>query len=145
MAQERKSIVDKTLLEAEEIEKAFQANAEEILKHTMGSEIEEMVKESLEGSIGLTEDEDEELEVSDELVDIDAEEGGDLDDLDLDLDDESDDEDNEEDLEDIDLELDVDDEELDMDLGDEDVETIDLTGAEDSDVITVFKKMGTWI
>jgi hypothetical protein len=103
----------------------------------MGSEIEEMVKESLEGSNGLNEeDEDmEELEVSD---DIDAdEEGGEIE-LDLDMEDMEGD--NEEDM-DIDLELDVDDE-SDLDMEMDDIETIDLTGAEDSEVITVFKKMG---
>ena len=60
MANERKSIIDEALLESAQIEKAFEANAKEILTRTMSSEIEEMVKESLEGSIGLTEDEDEE-------------------------------------------------------------------------------------
>jgi hypothetical protein len=134
MAQKGKSIIDKALLEAEQIDKAFEANAKEILAQTMGSEIEEMVKESLEGSIGLNEDDDVELEVSDD-IDIDADEDGEME-LDLDFGDE--DEDNE-DLE-MDLDLDVDDE-ADLDMDDE-VETIDLTGADDMDVITVFKKMG---
>jgi hypothetical protein len=136
MAQKGKSIVDEALLEAEQIDKAFEANAKEILSQTMGSEIEEMVKESLEGSNGLNEDDDVELEVSDD-IDIDADDDGEIE-LDLELGDDSDDEDNE-DL-DMDLDLDVDDE-ADLDMDDE-VETIDLTGADDMDVITVFKKMG---
>jgi hypothetical protein len=138
MAENRKSIINKALLEAEEIDKAFEANAKEILTHTLGSEIEEMVKESLEDSMALTEDDDDgdvELEVSD---DIDAGEDGE--ELDLELGDELGDEDNEVDM-DIDLELDVDDVELDLD-DEEEVETIDLTDADDLDVITVFKKMG---
>jgi len=130
MAQKGKSIIDKALLEAEEIDKAFEANAKEILSRSMGSEIEEMVKESLEGSMALNEDDDDvELEVSDE-IDIDADDDGEVE-LDLELGDDLDDEDND---------LDVDDE-ADLDMDDE-VETIDLTGADDMDVITVFKKMG---
>ncbi len=137
MAQKRKSEIDKVLLEAEEIEKAFEANAKEILTRSMGSEIEEMVKESLEGSMALNEDDDDDSELEVSGMDIDADEDGEEIDLDLDLDDESDEDDNEVDL---DLDLDVDDNEADLDV--DDVETIDLTGAEDSDVITVFKKMG---
>lgn len=137
MAQKRKSIIDKALLEAEQIDKAFEANAKEILTQTMGSEIEEMVKESLEGSNSLNEDDDDiELEVSDD-IDIDTDGDGEIE-LDLELGDDSDDEDNED--MDLDLDLDVDDE-ADLDMED-DVETVDLTGADDTDVITVFKKMG---
>ena len=58
MAEKRKSLIDEALLESEQIKKAFETNAKEILTRTMGSEIEEMVKESLEGSIALTEDDD---------------------------------------------------------------------------------------
>ena len=57
MAEKRKSIIDEALLESEQIEKAFEVNAKEILGRTMGTEIEAMVKESLEGSSDLTEDE----------------------------------------------------------------------------------------
>lgn len=49
MAEKRKSLIDEALLESKEIEKAFETNAKEILGRTMGSEIEEMVKETLEG------------------------------------------------------------------------------------------------
>jgi hypothetical protein len=130
MAQKGKSIIDKALLEAEEIDKAFEANAKEILSRSMGSEIEEMVKESLEGSMALNEDDDDvELEMSDE-IDIDADDDGEVE-LDLELGDDLGDDD---DGEDLDLDLDMED--------GEDVETIDLTGADDMDVITVFKKMG---
>jgi hypothetical protein len=131
MAENRKSIIDEAFLESEQIEKAFKANAKEILAQTMGSEIEEMVKESLEGSNGLTEDEDEEMDL----------------DLDLDLDDEGD-----EDMDidaggagELDLELgdmedmDMDDEDMEMD--DEDFEVVDLTNADNETVVNVFKKM----
>ena len=131
MAETRKSIIDEAFMEAESIEQAFKANSKEILTHTMGSEIEEMVKESLEGSIGLNEDEDEEN--VDLELDLDSDEAG-LDagdDLDLELGDEDDEE----------MDMDLDDEDMDMD-SDEDLEVIDLTGEEDNNkIINVFKKM----
>jgi hypothetical protein len=131
MAETRKSIIDEAFMEAEAIEQAFKANSKEILTHTMGSEIEEMVKESLEGSIGLNEDEDEEN--VDLELDLDSDEAG-LDagdDLDLELGDEDD-----EDMEMDDLEM------GDMDMDDEELEVVDLTGEKDiNKVITVFKKM----
>jgi hypothetical protein len=128
MANERKSIIDEALLESAQIEKAFEANAKEILTRTMSSEIEEMVKESLEGSIGLTEDEDEE---KDELE------------LDLELGD-SDEMDASGAGEEVDLEmgdLEMDDETMDGEIEMDDVESIDLTTAEMPEVINVFKKM----
>jgi len=128
MANERKSIIDEALLESAQIEKAFEANAKEILTRTMSSEIEEMVKESLEGSIGLTEDEDEEKEL--ELLDLEL---GDSDEMDASGAGE------EVDLEMGDLEMD--DETMDGEIEMDDVESIDLTTAEMPEVINVFKKM----
>lgn len=134
MANERKSIIDEALLESAQIEKAFEANAKEILTRTMSSEIEEMVKESLEGSIGLTEDEDEEkneLELDLELGDSDemdasgAGEEVDLEMGDLEMDDET-----------MDSE-----ETMDGEIEMDDVESIDLTTSEMPEVINVFKKM----
>jgi hypothetical protein len=133
MAQTRKSIIDEAFMEAESIEKAFKANSKEILAHTMGSEIEEMVRESLEGSNGLNEDEDEENVDLELDMDSDDEAGLDAgDDLDLELGDEDDEE--------IDMDFDLDDENMDMD-SEEDLEVIDLTAEDDDTVITVFKKM----
>jgi dGTP triphosphohydrolase len=61
MANEKKSIIEEALLEAQKIDATFKSNAKEILAQTMSSEIEEMVKESLSGSrFGLMEDEDDE-------------------------------------------------------------------------------------
>jgi hypothetical protein len=136
MAEKRKSIIDEALLESEQIERAFEANAKEVLTRTMSSEIEELVKESLKGSrIGLTEDEDEE-----EFAGLDAGDELDLGDLDLDDEDEMEDE-----LDLGDLDLDDEDEmedELDLDLDDEsDVYVDDLTGSDDETIINVFKKM----
>ena len=39
MAEKRKSLIDEALLESEQIKKAFETNAKEILTRTMGSEI----------------------------------------------------------------------------------------------------------
>lgn len=134
MANERKSIIDEALLESAQIEKAFEANAKEILTRTMSTEIEEMVKESLEGSIGLTEDDDEEkneLELDLELGDSDemdasgAGEEVDLEMGDLEMDDET-----------MDSE-----EAMDGEIEMDDVESIDLTTTEMPEVINVFKKM----
>ena len=47
MAENRKSIIDEALLESEQIEKAFEANAKEILTQTMSSEIEEIRRKIL--------------------------------------------------------------------------------------------------
>jgi len=169
MANEKKSIIEEALLEASQIDATFKSNAKEILAHTMGSEIEEMVKESLTGSkkkrnlkeedeldLDLELDSDDEVEgEGDEDENTEGEEGIEGE-LDLELGDEDEDLD---DTEDIDLDLgglddggeDTDlggldfggEDNTDLGLGDEtDVETMDLTGASDSDVISVFKKMG---
>ena len=135
MAEKRKSIIDEALLESEQIEKAFEVNAKEILGRTMGTEIEAMVKESLEGSSDLTEDEeDDEVEMDLELLgsdDMDAGSAGD-EEIDLEIGDMEMDDMDMDDLEMGDLEMD------DMD----DVETIDLTDEDDmGKVINVFKKM----
>jgi len=130
MAETRKSIIDEAFMEAEAIEQAFKVNSKEILAHTMGSDIEQMVKESLEGSNGLNEDEDGEnveLELDSDEAGLDA-----GDDLDLELGDEDD--------EDMDMDFDLDDEDMDMD-SEEDLDVIDLTDEDDDKIISVFKKM----
>jgi hypothetical protein len=124
MAEKRKSIVDQSLIEAEQIREAFEVNAKEILTHAMGSEIEQMVKESLEEDFDLEDD-------NEEATDLDmSDEGGETE-FDLDLDDEG--EDN------IDMELDIefDDEEgdeIDLDIDTDDDDEIDLGGTMDTDM-----------
>jgi hypothetical protein len=165
MAEKRKSIVDESLLEAQKIQKAFEQNAKEILSNTMGKEIEQLVKESLEED---DEEEVEGVENDEEATDLDlSDEGGeDTEDLDLDFGDEESEEG--EDNDELDIDFDSDDEgeeesdeldfsdldsdeeggeDLDLNFGDEeggeDVETIDLTGEEDiTNIINVYKKMG---
>lgn len=122
MAKTGKSVIEQALLEAQEIENTFDANAKEILARTMGSEIEEMVKESLGGSPrAINEDEDDDMEMATDL------EMGD--ELDLEIGDDDED--------DLDLGLDMDDEvELDGDM-----DIVDLTDSDDEELIKVFKAM----
>ena len=122
-----KTILEKALLEAEQLEDTMRSNAKEILSSTMKEEIHELVKESLSENDYLKEQEDEE-EV----------------DFDLDVDD----------IEDTEEVLDVvplDDVEADLELGIEDdtadevaleLPPLDLTLASDAEVLKVFKAMG---
>ena len=165
MANEKKSIIEEALLEAEQIDAAFKSNAKEILSQTMSSEIEEMVKESLTGSKKRLKEEDEEEEMDLELeldTEEGEEEGEESEEMDLDMDTEEGEE-----SEDMDLDMDMDTEDMgmDLDLGDEseegsemdldmdmdmenepsgeEMETVDLTNvSDDSKLISVFKKMG---
>ena len=123
MAKE-KSVIEQALLEAEQIDATFKANAKEILNQTMGSEIEDMVKESLEGSPKAINEEDDDLEMA---TDLDL---GDDDELDLELgDDEGDD---------LDLGLDLG---ADDELEGDDMDVVDLTDSDDEELIKVFKAM----
>ena len=55
-----KTILEKALLEAEQLEDTMRSNAKEILSSTMKEEIHELVKESLSENDYLKEQEDEE-------------------------------------------------------------------------------------
>ena len=124
MAEKGKSFIDEALLESEQIEKAFEANAKEILTRTMSSEIEEMVKGTLEEevSVGLNEDEnDEEMDLDLDL-EPDASSAGE-EDLDIELGDEE--------VGDMDME----------DMDSDELEIVDLTDEDDETVVNVFKKM----
>lgn len=114
-----KTILEKALLEAEQLEEAMKSNAKEILSSTMKEEINELVKESLSENDYLEEQEEE------EEVEIDFEDEGEeviAPELELDL------------------ELDVEDETED-EMSDE-LPPLDLTGASDDEVLKIFKAMG---
>ena len=114
-----KTILEKALLEAEQLEEAMKSNAKEILSSTMKKEINELVKESLSENDYLEEQEEE------EEVEIDFEDEGEeviAPELELDL------------------ELDVEDETED-EMSDE-LPPLDLTGASDDEVLKIFKAMG---
>jgi len=108
------SIIEKALLEAEQLEETMKSNAKEILSSTMKEEINELVKESLsEGDDYLNEQEEIEQEVEMEMDPM-----GNMD-IELDFEDETDDT-----------------------LSDE-LPPLDLTSASDEEVIKVFKAMGS--
>jgi hypothetical protein len=127
MAKE-KSLVEEAIIQMKNLEEAVAENAKGILASTMKQEIKDLVKES------LTEQADDEIETddvemdepmgSDDIADMgdDSEEGDEMD---------TDDMDDEEDM-DFDDEEDMDDEE----------DTIDLTDADDEEVLRVFQLMG---
>ena len=113
------SIIEKALLEAEQLEETMKSNAKEILSSTMKEEINELVKESLsEGDDYLKEQEDTEQE-----VDMDIDQIGDMD-MELDIEDETDDD-------------------IDIDMLSDELPPLDLTSASDEEVLKVFKAMGS--
>tara|TARA_R110000787_G_scaffold16886_1_gene53144 strand:+ start:4320 stop:5678 length:1359 start_codon:yes stop_codon:yes gene_type:complete len=117
------SILEKALLEAEQLEYTMKSNAKEILSSTMKEEIHELVKESLTNDYLKEQEEEEEVDVI-ELDDEDME-----DELSLDMD-----------LEDIE-------DDMGLDIGDEtdgmtELPPLDLTLASDAEVLKVFKAMG---
>ena len=122
-----KTILEKALLEAEQLEETMKSNAKEILSSTMKEEIHELVKESLSENDYLEEQEDEQ-EVE---IDLDIE----------DLEDEADMVDLEEPTMDLDLGLDVEDDTEDDEVSLE-LPPLDLTLASDAEVLKVFKAMG---
>ena len=115
-------IIEKALLEAEQLEETMRSNAKEILSSTMKEEIEELVKESLsEKDDYLKEQEGPEEEV-DIVIDDEA---------DMDF------------VSDDDEELDVEDETgVSIDLELDELPPLDLTLASDDEVLKVFKAMG---
>ena len=158
MAEKTKSIIEEALLEAKSLEDALKANTKEMLSAHMSKEIESIVESSLreqdEETIklddielkGSADDMDVELELDNE--DDDSEESEELGMEVMDLPDDG------EEVSDIELDLDTD---LDLDLdGGEELEldlepmgmelgmddVLDMTMASDSEVVTVFKKLG---
>ena len=152
MATKRKSIIEEALLEAKSLEDALKANTKEMLATHMKQEIENIVESSLKeqdeeviDDIEIGSDEELEVPAGDEEIadlEIDIEAGDDsfagADELELDLDLDADFEDAGEEEEEV--ELDIVDLPIDLDLGDD--SELDLTGASDEEVISVFKKMG---
>ena len=159
MAEKKKSIIEEALLDAKTLEDALKANTKEMLSAHMSKEIESIVESSLreqdeetielddielEGSADDEEgvelkldNEDDDSEESEELgmdvMDL-PDDGEEVSDIELDLD------------TDLDLDLDggeeleLDLEPMGMELGMDDV--LDMTMASDSEVVTVFKKLG---
>ena len=116
------SILEKALLEAEQLEETMKSNAKEILSSTMKEEIHELVKESLNENDYLKEQKEEV-----DVLDIDDEIEGEELDMDLPIPD--------------DIELGIEDETEDDEVTME-LPPLDLTLASDAEVLKVFKAMG---
>jgi len=118
----KKSVVEDALFQIRSLEEALKENAKGILSSTMKNEISSLVKESLR--------EQEEIDVEDEEEVVEPEgQVDDVEDVDLGAEPMAMDDD----MEDDDIE--------DIDMGMEDEDAIDMTGADMSDVIKVFKSM----
>lgn len=138
-----KSILEQALLQVQTLEEAVKANAKGILASTMKQELTDLLKESLEEEEEVVaEQPDSEEETQDDVpAEAGDEEGG------LDNDVEGDEESSEDDELSKDIEsLDSEDEmgpEMD-DMGSEGMEdddTVDMTGADEDEVLKVFKAM----
>merc|ERR1711904_159164 len=123
MGADNKSVLEKALLEAQQLEEAVKSNAKEILAATMKQEIEELVKESLN-----EEDEDDFVNMEDEEK------------VSMDFDD--DDEEYEDQEEEEFLAPGEEEEAMVSFEMDANEPALDLTAASDDEVLKVFKSMG---
>lgn len=134
-----KSILEQALLQVQTLEEAVKANAKGILASTMKQELTDLLKESLEEEEEVVaEQPDSEEETQDDVpAEAGDEEGG------LDNDVEGDEESSEDDELSKDIEsLDSEDEMGDMDSeGMDDEDVVDMTGADEEEVLKVFKAM----
>jgi hypothetical protein len=121
-----KSLVEEAIIQMKNLEEAVAENAKGILASTMSQEIKELVKES------LTEQADE----IDTEIEIDEPESDDIADIDM-----GDDEDEEDDMDMDNMGMD-DEEDMDDEDMDDEEDTIDLTDADDDEVLRVFQLMG---
>ena len=119
---DNKSVLEKALLEAQQLEEAVKSNAKEILASTMKQEIEELVKESL--------NEQEE----DDFVDMEDEE-----EVSMDFDDDDEEYEDQEEEEFVAPEEEEAMVSIEMDANEP---ALDLTAASDDEVLKVFKSMG---
>jgi hypothetical protein len=136
-----KSILEQALLQVQTLEEAVKANAKGILASTMKQELNDLLKESLEEEEEVAEQPDSEEETQD---DVPVETGDDEVGLDNEFgDEESSDEEPSKDIDSLDSEDEVDPEMGDMEFDDEgDDDTVDMTGADEDEVLKVFKAMG---
>ena len=136
MAKE-KSLVEEAIIQMKNLEEAVAENAKGILASTMKQEIKDLVKESLSEQDDEIETDDVEMEDpmgSDDIADIDMGDDSDEEEDEMDTDDMDDTEEDGDDEEDMDF-----DDEEDMD---DEEDTIDLTDADDDEVLRVFQLMG---
>jgi hypothetical protein len=116
---EKKSLVEDAILQMKNLEEAIAENAKGILASTMGQEIKELVKESL-NETEVEEDADMEVDMTDMSMDN---------------------EDSEEEMDSDEDEMESDEDEMDSEEDEMDSDTIDLTKSSDEDVLKVFQLM----
>lgn len=143
-----KSILEQALLQVQNLEEAVKANAKGILASTMKQELKDLLKESME------EEEKDADEASEPKEKTEKDMSDDSDDNEDGLDNEMSDEDEtSKNIDDLDSETDDMDSSDDMDhedMGHEDMDShedsdddvVDMTGADDEEVLKVFKAMG---
>lgn len=143
MEKNKNTIADEALMDIEVIKAALTENAKEILRSVTREEIEDVIKESLneedfeeeEVEDAKMEDMPDDEEGKEDMEDIDADSEGEEDDdmeiTDIEVEDEPESEEDSEDMKDLELNVDMDD----------DSEEIDLTGASDDMVISVYKEL----
>lgn len=149
MANKPKSILDEAYDEARSLEEALKSNAKDLLSAAMKTDLQSLVKESLDDE--NEDDEDVDIETDDEASDVDTDdETADDDDEtasdDADIDDIAAD-DTADDLpaigSDDEIDTDIDDETAtDIEPMDTGTDVVDMTTASDGDVLKVFKEMG---
>jgi len=150
MANKSKSILDEAYDEARALEEALKANAKDLLSATMKTDLESLVKESLEDDDEIEDAGDVEVDTDDKTSDVDIDDEGNEDE---DGDDEGGEDLGIDDLDDTtdelpavgdDSEIDTDMDDVDTDIEPMDTETdvVDMTAASDGEVLKVFKQMG---
>jgi hypothetical protein len=134
-----KSILEQALLQVQTLEEAVKANAKGILASTMKQELNDLLKESLEEEEEVAEQPDSEEETQD---DVPAEAGDDEGFDNEESDEESSDDELSKDIDSLDSEDEVEPEMGGMEFDDEgDEEAVDMTGADEEEVLRVFKAM----
>jgi len=139
-----KSILEQALLQVQTLEEAVKANAKGILASTMKQELNDLLKESMEEEEEVVNEQpDSEEEPQD---DVPAEAGDDEEGLDNDESGEesSDDEELSKDIDSMDSEDDMEMPDMGMDMdseGEEEEDVVDMTDADEDEVLKVFKAM----
>jgi len=139
-----KSILEQALLQVQTLEEAVKANAKGILASTMKQELNDLLKESMEEEEEVVNEQpDSEEETND---DVPAEAGDDEEGLDNDESGEepSDDEELSKDIDSMDSEDDMEMPDMGMDMdseGEEEEDVVDMTDADEDEVLKVFKAM----
>ena len=142
MTNKSKSILDEAYDEARALEEALKSNAKDLLSATMKTDLESLVKESIDDDKDEDGD-DVDIDVDDNDVDTDDVNTDDLDVDDTGIEDMGDEDENLPAIDaDSDIDIDMDDDSTDIEPMDTGADVVDMTSASDEEVLTVFKQMG---